>query len=232
MPQSQPETRAQIKRTIDYLIARKTEITVKIGEYATPFASRITKVNYGDESSETGKGPELIMERLAPEEGNAHIESGSHLKAIFSLRDLPCRFNTRCLNTPREEPDEGLIVSFPESIDIRERRRRDRRSEKMPDFVNAVVRLKDDSGKEKTFKLEVFDCTVLGVGILVRNEYIEVLERIEVGEKLRDITLYGSFAIVEVKGTVRHKSKHHVDGAEFHVIGVEFEEVLKDFSAV
>jgi hypothetical protein len=101
------------------------------------------------------------------------------------------------LNTPSEGPDKGLIVSFPKSIDIRERRRRDRRGEGIRDFMHVVVNLKDDSQKEKTFKLEVFDCTEFGVGILVRNEDAEAVETIEVGEKLQDITLYGSYAIMK-----------------------------------
>jgi exoribonuclease II len=117
------------------------------------------------------------------------------------------------------------------SIEIRERRRRDRRGESIPDFMYVVVNLKDDSQKEKTFKLEVLDRSEFGVGILVRNEDAEILERIEVGDKLRDITLYGSYTIMKVQGTVMHKTKRDVDGDEFHVVGIEFEETLEQLSS-
>ena len=232
MPQSEYDSKERIQKTIDYLIAHRTEIKVKIDGHATPFVSRITKANYGHASSKTGKVPELIMDRLSPEEGNALIKSGSRLNVLFSLRGLASRFSTQCLRPPSEEPDEVLIVSSPKSIDIRERRRRDRTGEGIPDFMHVVVNLKDDSQEEKTFKLEVFDRTEFGVGILVRNEDAEVLERIEVGEKLRDITLYGSYTIMKVKGTVRHKTKRDVDGDKFHVVGVEFDEPLKELSTV
>jgi hypothetical protein len=231
MPLSKYDSKERVEKTINYLIAHKPEIKVKIDGHATPFVSRISKANYGDASSKMGKVRELILERLVPEEGNAQIKSGSHLNVLFSLRGLASRFSTQCLHPPSKEPDEGLIVSFPKSIEIRERRRRDRRGESIPDFMHVVVNLKDDSQKEKTFKLEVLDRSEFGVGILVRNEDAEMLERIKVGDKLRDMTLYGSYAIMKVQGTVTHMTKRDVDGDEFHVVGIEFEETLEQLSA-
>jgi hypothetical protein len=231
MPLSKYDSKERVEKTINYLITHKTEIKVKIDGHATPFVSRISKVNYGDASSKMVKVGGLIMERLVPEEGNAQIKSGSHLDVLFSLRGLASRFSTQCLHPPSKEPDEDLIVSFPKSIEIRERRRRDRRGEGIPDFTHVVVKLMDDSQKEKTFKLEVLDRSEFGVGILLRNEDAEMLERIEVGDKLRDMTLYGSYAMMKVKGTVTHKTKRDVDGDQFHVVGVEFEETLEQLSA-
>ena len=226
------DARQKIIGTVEYLIARKTEITIKIEGHEQPFVSRIAEVNYGDTSSNTEGEPTLVIERLSPEEGNALFQSGSRMMALFSLRETSCRFNTRCLGVPGEETDEGFIVSFPESIDIREKRRRDRRGDEIPDFVSVVVKVKDESRKDRTYELEIFDCTAYGVGMLVRDKYIDILDRIEVGDKLRDITLYGSHAIVKVKGTARHKSKRSIEGEDFHVVGIEFDEPLKDFSAV
>jgi hypothetical protein len=218
--------------TIEYLIARKTDITVKIEGHEKPFLSRIIEVNYGDTSSDTEEESTLILERLSPEEGNAFCQAGSRMMALFSLRETSCRFNTRCLSVPGEQTDEGLVVTFPESIDIREKRRRDRRGDEIPDFVSVVVKVKDESRKDKTYELEIFDCTAYGLGILVRDKYIDILEKIEVGDKLRDITLYGAYTIVKVKGTARHKTKRNIEGEDIHVVGVEFDEPLKDFKAV
>jgi len=226
------DARQKIIGTVEYLIARKTEITVKIEGLERPFVSRIAEVNYGDTSSNTEGEPSLVIERLSPEEGNALFQSGSRMMALFSLRETACRFNTRCLSVPGEETDEGFVVSFPESIDIREKRRRDRRGDEIPDFVSVVVKVKDESQKDRTYELEIFDCTAYGVGMLVRDKYIDILDRIEVGDKLRNITLYGAYAIVKIKGTARHKSKRSIEGEDFHVVGVEFDEPLKDFTAV
>ena len=226
------DSRQKIIGTVEYLIARKTEITIKIEGHERPFVSRIAEVNYGDTSSNTEGEPTLVIERLSPEEGNALFQSGLRVMALFSLRETSCRFNTRCLSVPGEETDEGFIVSFPESIDIREKRRRDRRGDEIPDFVSVVVKVKDESRKDRTYELEIFDCTAYGVGMLVRDKYIDILDRIEVGDKLRDITLYGAYTIVKVKGTARHKTKRNVEGEDIHVVGIEFDEPLKDFKAV
>ena len=226
------DARQKIIGTVEYLIARKTEITVKIEGHEQPFVSRIAEANYGDTSSNTEEEPTLVIEKLSPEEGNAVIQSGSRMTALFSLRETSCRFNARCLSVPGEGTDEGFVISFPESIDIREKRRRDRRGDEIPDFVSVVVKVKDESRKDRTYELEIFDCTAYGIGILVRDKYVEILDRIEVGDKLRDITLYGAYTIVKVKGTARHKTKRSIDGDNFHVVGVEFDEPLKDFKAV
>ena len=226
------DARQKIIGTIEYLIARKTEITIKIEGHERPFVSRIAEVNYGETSSNTEGESTLFFERLSPEEGNALFQSGSRMMALFSLRETSCRFNTRCLSVSGEETDEGFVVSFPESIDIREKRRRDRRGDEIPDFVSVVVKVKDESRKDRIYELEIFDCTAYGLGMLVRDKYIDILDKIEVGDKLRDITLYGAYTIVKVKGTARHKSKRSVEGEDFHVVGVEFDEPLKDFKAV
>ena len=226
------DDRQKIIGTIEYLIARKTEITIKIEGHEQPFVSRISEVYYEDTSSGTEGESSLVLERLSPEEGNAICQSGSRMMALFSLRETSCRFNTRCLSVPDEQSDEGIIVSFPESIDIREKRRRDRRGDEIPDFVSVVVKVKDESRKDKTYELEIFDCTAYGLGILVRDQYMDILDLIEVGDKLRDITLYGAYTIVKVKGTARHKTKRNVEGGDIHVVGVEFDEPLKDFKAV
>lgn len=225
-------SRQKIIGTVEYLIARGTEITIKIEGHEQPFISRIIEASYGDTSSNTEEESTLVIERLSPEEGNALFQSGSRMMALFSLRETSCRFNARCLSVPGEETDEGFVISFPESIDIREKRRRDRRGDEIPDFVSVVVKVKDESRKDRTYELEIFDCTAYGLGILVRDKDIDILDRIEVGDKLRDITLYGAYTIVKVKGTARHKTKRSVDGENFHVVGVEFDEPLKDFKAV
>lgn len=232
MSQSAADAKAKIKGIIDFLIAKKTEITIRVEGHETPFVSKVTKANYGDMTSNPDNEPELVIGKLSSEKGNDLIQSGSRLIAIFSLRDTSLRFTTRCLSATSEEPDEGFVVGFPESIDIREKRRRDRSGDEIPDFVSVVVKLKDQSKKSKTYELEIFDCTAYGVGIMVQNKYLEFLERVEVGDKVRDVTLYSAHAIVKVKGTVRHKSRRRVDGKDIHVVGVEFDEALKDFKSV
>ena len=233
MTQSAAEAKQKIRETIDFLISHKREITIQIEGHETSFASRIIMANHGDISLKTGKRPELIIERLTPEKGNILIKSGPHLIATFSLRNTYCRFKTRYLSTTSEGPSIGLVVSFPESIDVREKRRRDRRGDEIPEFVSVAVRVKNGSKKDKTYELGIFDCTAHGVGILVKKRYFDLREIVEVGDKLRDITLYGPQTIVKVDGTVRHKSKKRgMQDEDFYVVGVEFDEPLKDFKSL
>ena len=232
MPQSAAEVKQKIRETIEFLISHKTEITIQIEGHETSFASRIIKVNSGDISSGTVKRPELIIERLTPEKGNTLVKSDLRLIAQFSLKNTSCRFKTRYLSTISEAPYPGLVVSFPESIDVREKRRRDRRGDEIPEFVSVAVRLKNGSKKDKIYELGIFDCTAQGIGILVSGKHSDLLEKIEVGDKLREITLYGPQTIVKVAGTVRHKSKKRgMEDEDSYVVGVEFDEPLKDFKS-
>jgi hypothetical protein len=142
-----------------------------------------------------------------------------------------CRFKAQYLGPRIDEPESELVVSFPESIELPERRRRNRNSDEIPEFVSVVLKPKKGSQKKKKYELAVLDYSNKGVGILVSEKDSELFETVQEGDKLEDITLYGSQTVVKVDGTVRHKSKKAGESAEgSYVLGIQFDENLTDLS--
>ncbi|UCF56192.1 MAG: PilZ domain-containing protein, partial [Deltaproteobacteria bacterium] len=158
---------------------------------------------------------------------------GAQLTVKFSLRNTSCRFNIRYLGTSRDYPYIGVIISFPEAIHIEERRRRDRRNDAIPAFDSGIFKLKKGSVKDKTYEFRVINCSAGGVGIQVGEKDSDLLERVKEGDKLQDITLYAPQTVVRMDGTVRHKSKiRDMENENSYILGVEFDETLKDFSSL
>ena len=60
MSQSSADARKKIKGTIEFLIAREVEITIRIEGHERPFVTRITEADYGDISSGRMRLPRLL----------------------------------------------------------------------------------------------------------------------------------------------------------------------------
>ncbi len=227
------EDRQTIEETIEFLISHGREITIQIQGHGTSYTSRVIKANYGGVHSRYGSGPHLVMGRLVPENGNTFMKPGSHLVAKFLLSHTSCRFRTDYLGPRSEEPDGELVVSFPESIELPERRSRRRSSDEIPEFISVVIKSNKGSKKDKNYELAVVDYSTNGVGILVSEKDFELVELVEEGDRLQDITLFAPRTMVKVDGTVRHKSKQQGgQGRDSYVLGIEFDETLVDFSSL
>jgi hypothetical protein len=227
------EDRQTIGETIEFLISHGREITVQIEGQGTSYASTVLKANYGGVHSRYGSGPHLVIGRLVPENGNTSIRPGSHLVAKFLLNITSCRFRTDYLGPRSDDPESELVVSFPESIELPERRTRRRSSDEIPEFVSVVLTSKRGSKKDKNYELAVVDYSTNGVGILVSEKDFELVELIQEGDRLQDITLFAPHTMVKVDGTVRHKSKQQgKQGKDSYILGIEFDETLMDFSAL
>ena len=219
-----------IKETIEYLISQGQKITTQIQGQVTPYTSMIIKANCGGVHSKYGNRPHLVIGRLTPEDGNTSMKPGSQLLLKFLLSNSSCRFRAEYLGPRIDEPESELVVGFPESIELPERRRRYRNSEEIPEFISVVLKSRKGSQKEKKYELAVLDYSTEGVGILVSEKDSELFEAVQEGDRLEDITLYASQTVVKVDGTVRHKSKKPGEAAEGgYVLGIQFDENLMDF---
>lgn len=224
--------RQTIKETIEFLITQGRDITAQIQGQATSYTSMIIKANCGGVHSKYGNRPHLVIGRLTPEDGNTSIEPGSQLLLKSLLTNSFCRFKTQYLGPRSDEPDSELVVSFPESVELPERRRRNRKSDVIPEFISVVLQPKKGSQKEKKYELAVLDYSTQGVGILVSEKDSELFEAVQEGDRLEDITLFAPQTVVKVDGTVRHKSKKPGEAAEgCYVLGIQFDENLIDFSS-
>jgi hypothetical protein len=227
------EDRQTIEETIEFLICHGRQITIQIEGQGTSYTSTVLKANYGGVQSRYGSGPHLVIGRLTPEDGNTSIKPGSHLVVKFLHTTTFCRFKTQYLGPRSDGSDSELIVSFPESIELPERRTRRRSNDEIPEFISVVLTSKKGSKKDKNYELAVVDYSTNGVGILVSEKDSELVELVQEGDRLQDITLFASHTMVKVDGTVRHKSKQQGEqGKDSYVLGIEFDETLMDFGAL
>lgn len=222
----------KIKETMEFLISEGREITVQIEGQGTSYPSRIVKANYGDVHSKYGNRPQLVIERLSSEEGGGLVEPGSQVVARFLLRNTPCQFRALYLGPRTDYPNGEFVTSFPESIELPERRRRHRSIDVAPEFISVVLTTKEGSKEEKNYELAVVDYSLDGVGILVSGKDSDLIEKVHKGDKLQEITLFAPQTMVKVDGTIRHKSKKQGGKDEnCYVLGVEFDEALMGFGS-
>lgn len=224
------ETKQNLRELIDFLISRNRRITVKIEGNRASYNSRIVRADYGDPFSKMSEESRLIIEKLDPDTGNALLKLSPNIGIQFLLEEISCQFDAKYLGESTEYPHIGLIVSFPDCVRIKERRSYDRSTEKIPDFLEAVLTLPKGAEGTVTYKLKVINRSVNGVGILVTSKDFDLLEMVSEGDELRDLELCAPRAIVRVTGTVRHVTK--LEGPKHkgsYVIGIKLDEALEEF---
>jgi hypothetical protein len=227
--------RQTIWEVIDHLISHRRKITVQTEGDKSSYTSRIIKASYMAGYSRHGNGPHLILGELIPEEGYRRIKPGRRLVLNFISGNTSYEFTTLCFASLRDGTDSRIIVSFPESMVLPERRRGRRGSSEMPELISAVLTTKKGFKTEKNYDLPIVDYSTNGVGVFVSEEDSDLIESAQKGDRLKNIILFSFEAMIKVDGTVRHKSKRKRrgrQGADSFVLGIEFDEALMDFSAL
>jgi hypothetical protein len=222
----------QIAKIIELLILKKTEINVRLKGEKKPFRSTFVKL--GSKSADSySKAPEnqpvLIMEKVFPEQGNRLIESALNILIECVLGEVQFRFNSRYLGISSDYPYFGIVIEFPDSIEIKEQRRDDRVIPKMPDFISVEFSLGDESGKKRSYELDIVDCSKHGLGLLVTDKDIELLRILKPGDKIRDITFFATWTMIQVDAVVKHRSK--IESGKHkgqYVIGVESSQIIEN----
>lgn len=222
----------QIAKIIELLILKKTEIKVRIKGEKNTFGSTFIKLGskaVESHSKTPEKQPVLIMKKVFPEQGNSLLESSPDVLIECVLGEVQLRFNSRYLGISSDYPYFGIIIEFPESLEIKEQRRDDRVIPKMPDFISVEFSLGEISGKERSYELGIVDCSRHGLGLLVTDKEIELLRMLKPGYKIKDITFYASWTMIQVDAVVKHKSriksgKHKGQ----YVIGIQSSEIIEN----
>ena len=234
MPEFITKSKARIKQAIHYLVVNRRPITVKIEYERTLFDSIIVKADHGDPLSKTGVGGRVFIQWLSPPRGNSLIQCVSPVQVRFSVGKYKLAFTSYYITKSLESSHLGHIISYPEGLVLADRRRSDRHevgSNAAPFFGKAKIRMRAGRSQEKVYDLEVFDVSEDGVGILVGKELSNWLERIGIGDRLKEVELYAPWTIVRVDGTVKHKSwmqKGKYSG--YHLVGIELDEKLENFA--
>jgi len=160
------------------LISDKIEIKVQLKGDRTAFASKIIKINKENTSSTIKSEPELIIEKLVPEKGNALIQSCSKVALAFIIHENVCKCSVNYYGISSVPPYFGFILSLPESIEIEERRSEERFTYEKPEFVSAEFKLGDGSKEKRLYNLNVLDCSSHGLGLIVTEDDFDLLQKL------------------------------------------------------
>ena len=218
----------KIWRLIEHVANYQTPIKVTIPGNEASFISKLLKVNYGSIASGKAKGQEFIIEKMVPEDGNALIQKSPEVTLEFPINDKLCRCASKYTGMDELDPKEGLILTFPKSVEIKERRKEKRFTYDIPEMVSVEFKIEKGGGPPKSYELNVYDCSKHGLGILVTEKDFELLNILEMGDEIKEITFYATAAIIKVQGTVRHKSKIREGKYEgCYILGIESPDIIE-----
>jgi len=224
------KSRRKIVEIINLIISRGLEINVSIKEEATPFTSSL--IHYSSptgadlNSSAAIEMAELIMQKLTPDQGNTLIQSSSDVLVECEFNQKSLRFNTRYLGISTRQPHFGIIVGFPESLEIQDTRREERTVLTVPDFISVEFELGKTPGKN--YQVGVIDCSSHGLGLLITKKEMELLQTLKKGDKIKGMTCYAARAMITVDAEVKHITK--IEEGNFkgqHIIGIESDEIIE-----
>lgn len=92
-------------------------------------------------------------------------------------------------------------------MDIEEDRREERFAYRIPEFVYVEFKLGKKPKQRKVYDLKVMDYSRNGLGMVVTQKDFDLLQMVDKGDKLEDMTFCATWTMIKVDGTVRHKSK-------------------------
>ena len=125
---------------------------------------------------------------------------------------------TTVVDTGSSESDAG---------DGRNKRREYRIITKLSDFVNVEFSLEMPEGKRNHYRLNVINYSRHGIGILVPEKDVDLLNFLKKGDVINDVTFSASWALITVDMTIRYTSKIEKGPyAGMYSVGVETRELI------
>lgn len=221
----------KIWRMIEHVANYQIPIKITIPGKETSFTSKLLKVNYGSIAAGKTKGEEFIIERIEEEKDNTLIKSSKELTLEFPINDKICRCSSKFTGLDSVEPKADLILSFPKTVEIKERRKETRYTLDIPEMVSVEFKIEKGPAKGKSYELNVYDCSQHGLGLLITERDFELLNILEKGDEIKEITFYATAAIIKVQGTVRHKSKiREGKYTGSYILGIESPDIIEGWN--
>ena len=198
---------------IHHLISKKVEILVNIKGSDKQFTTKLLKVQKAN-----GHG-HLIIEKLYPEVGNSLIQSSPDVVFSFALSGSTGVFHAKYRSINTQYPEFGFIVDFPATIQIEDKRGEERIENDLTKFLSAEFTLE---GNSTVYQLKAINLSSHGIGLIVDKKYFDLLDKINVGDTIKDLTLFLTVATLTIDGTVVHKTPINRDEVKGgYILGIK-----------
>jgi hypothetical protein len=227
------DNKQKILRILQKSVSNKTEIKVRVRGAKNPFTSKLLKIVEAGtllelENLEIDTELQLIIEKLNPAKGDDLIQSFPDVIMEFLVNENLCQCSVRNSGVSNIPPHFGFIMSFPEKLEIQEKRREKRTRYEEPKMVSVELRLPTGGGKGQKYTLNVFDRSKRGFGLLVQKKDFGLLKILNRGDKLQNMTFYSESLMVRMDAVVRHKTR--IEEGKYqgcYIVGIELRKSLK-----
>lgn len=202
----------KILAILQHLISKRVEIFVEIHGTDERFSTRAVKLKRDG-------GDNLIIEKLYPEPGNLLIQSYPDVVFSFELSESECVFATKYIGINTEYPEFGLIVGFPSTIEIEDKRGEERIENGLLEFLSVELTLEGDT---KSYNLKAINLGASGIGLIIDRENFDLLEKVNVGDTVKGLRCFLAQATLTIDGTARHKTRiTHGELKGSYILGIE-----------
>lgn len=205
MPWHIIKNEAKISAIVRHLTSRQRKIKIFLDGEKGVFKSKIRRVDRI--LSDKGEKAQIVIEGLEPKEGNGLIRSTSEVRMEFIVKKRFCRCKMTYLGPVRDGVDFFFLLSFPDTVQTHEERLENRVDFEMLEPVSAKITLGKQSGAKKSYDLAVVNYSRHGLGLLVTQEKSDLLEGLNVGDRIREMVLYAPWAVTRVDARVVHKTE-------------------------
>jgi hypothetical protein len=204
---------------VKYLISEGVEIAVEIQGTHEDFSTRAIAI------VEFLEGDRLIVEKLYPEEGNDSIQSEPEVVFSFEVKGRSAIFATRYVGIHTEHPHYGLITEFPTTVRLEEKRKEERITNGLTKLLSVEFSLKGD---DKEYQLSIVNIGASGIGFIVEKGDFDLFEKINVGDKIKNVRFFLPLATMTIDATVKHMTL--VKEGQFrgcYLVGIESSSLVK-----
>lgn len=227
------DNQRKIMGVLQKLVSNKTEIKVRVRGAKSPFTSKLLRIVEVEtslelENLEIDTEAQLIIEKLTPARGDDLIQSFPDVIMEFLVNENFCQCAVRNVGVSNIPPHFGFILSFPETLEIQEKRKEKRTRYEEPEMVSVEFRLTVGGQEIRKYTLNVFDRSKRGFGLLVRQKDFDLLKILDRGDKLQNMTFYSESLMMRMDAVVRHKTK--IEQGTYrgcYILGIELPKRIK-----
>lgn len=210
--------KSKIISLLNHVISKRVAISVSIHRCDEQFMTKLLKVK------RSGGPSSLIVEKLYPETGNSLIQASPDVSFSFEVSGSQCFFETKYIGINTQYPEFGLIVDFPPTVEIEDKRREERIEDGLSKFLSVEFVLEGDA---KQYELKVLNVGSTGLGLVVDKENLDLLNKLSVGQTIRNLRFFLPQAVLTIDGTVRHKTQiPHGRLKGSYIVGIESDFIM------